>query len=319
MATTIGVFMKIAFNKLQCGLGNNGGTRTIILCSKVLAHLGHTCDIVAKVDNFTWFKHRPIIPKFPKDLDVAIATACTTVHSTLKSNARIKAWYIRAHENWAMSDHKLAKLYNSKIINIVNSKGLQKKLSSYGADSKVIYQGIDFDWWNNRKLRPKNKIRIGCLHTKQPGKRWKDFVKLHKILGIKKYEYVGMGSARPNDNFLTDFKLNANVEELNNLYSSCHIWFAPTENEGLHNVPMEAALCGCLIVCSDHTSNGMVNDYAFIDSAMIYKFGDLDHAATLIKNPEWYLTKKMWARLKMTIGSREENMLELVKIFERNK
>ena len=244
--------MKIVFNMLECGLGNNGGTRTIIKCVEVLEKLGHRCDIVGVVDKFTWFDHKPIIRYIPVDTDVIIATACTTVFSTLQSNVPKKVWYIRAHENWCMSNKELGRRYSSGIFNIVNSKGLQKLLTTYGEVSKVVYQGIDFGCWKNLKLRSKDKIRVGCLYTKQPRKRWKDFVKLSKILGYEDYEYVSMGNAKPKEDFLIESVYNVGHEELCKLYSSCHILFAPTDSEGLHNIPMEANLCNCLIVCLNY-------------------------------------------------------------------
>lgn len=311
--------MKLAFNCLNSGLGNNGGSRTIIKCAEVLEQLGHRCDIIATVDNFTWFDHKPVMPYIAKDLDAIIATACTTVDVVVKVDLPGKAWYIRAHEDWAMNEIDLIRRYNSGLLNIVNARGLQEKLKSYGADSVVVYQGLDFDWWENRELRPKNKIRIGALHTKQSRKRWKDFVKLAEILGTQDYEYVGIGSATPEENFLTDFKLNANVDELNNVYSSCHIWFAPTESEGLHNVPMEAALCGCLVVCSDHPLNGMVLDYAFENTAMIYDFGDIKQAAELIRDPDWSLVENMQDVIRTEIGTRKQNMKKMVEYLERTK
>lgn len=311
--------MKLAFNSLMSGLANNGGTRTILKCCKTLNKLGHQCDILARSDRFTWFKHRKPLPYVPDDLDVIIAVACSDAAMTAgKKDKCKKAWYIRAHENWAMSDFDLSNIYRvPNMLNIVNSKGLKRKLKQdYKAGSKVVYQGIDFDWWEDRDLRPKNKIRIGALHTKQPRKRWKDFVKLAKILGTEDYEYVGMGSASPkNANFLTDFKENANVEELNNLYSSCHVWFAPTDSEGLHNVPMEAALCGCLIVCADEPLNGMIYDYAFEHTAMIYRRKDIEHAAHCIKHPDWSLISNMQDYLRYEIGTREENMKKMVDIL----
>lgn len=305
--------MNIVFDMMNCGLGDNGGTRTILLCQKTLKAMGHRCVIFAATDNFSWFKHDNVSSSISIDTDVIIATSCNTVSSVFRSKVPKKAWYIRAHESWAMKDHQLRACYNAGLFNIVNSKGLQRRLSSYGADSEVVYQGIDFDLWENRNLRPTNKIRIGCLHTTQPRKRWKDFVELSEILGMEKYEYVGIGNAKPTDTFLTDFKLNANVEELNDLYSSCHIWFAPTENEGLHNVPMEAALCGCLIVCSDHPLNGMIFDYAVKDmTAMVYEFGKIEQAADCIRNPDWSLVEGMWSKLRIDINDREYNMKKLI-------
>jgi glycosyltransferase involved in cell wall biosynthesis len=281
--------------------------------------LGHRCDIASFVDNFTWFEHRPVINYIPKETDVLIAASCSDVVNTITSPVKKKAWYIRAHETWAMDEPRLAYHYQDKrIANLVNSEGLKRKIDRLAPDmpAKVIYQGIDFNWWGDRNLRGNDKIRIGCLHTKQPRKRWKDFVKLAKILGHDHYEYVAMGSSLPKEDFPIWFALNPTVDKLNDLYSSCHIWFAPTDNEGLHNVPMEAALCGCLIVCSDHPLNGMVMDYAFKSTSMIYKFGDLEQAARTIKNPDWRLIGNMQEYLRSVIGTREENMKKLVECLE---
>lgn len=310
--------MKLAFNSSYSGLGNNGGTRTIIKCCEALRKLAHDCDIIAAVDKFTWFEHRPPIRYISKDLDAVIAVACTDVYSTLKILAPVKAWYIRGHENWTMSDQKLRELYNSDVLNIVNSRGLQQLLAAYGADSKVVYQGIDFDLWKDKGLRSNDKIRIGAIYDEKSTKRWTDFAKLAQILGHKDYEYVAAGSKMPKEDFLSWFRLNANVSQLNELYSSCHIWFAPTELEGLHNPPMEAALCGCLIVCSDAPMNGMGFDYAFDgNTAMVYRAGDVDHAAELIKNPNWDCIERMDNCLRHDIGTRENNMRKLVKYLEK--
>ncbi|KKK59093.1 hypothetical protein LCGC14_3037820, partial [marine sediment metagenome] len=161
--------MKLVFNSLHSGLANNGGSRTVILCSQMLEKLGHICDITATDDKFTWFEHKRVVPHIPTDLDAIISTACTTVSTTLHSDAPTKAWYIRGHESWMYSEDQLSNLYNIGLINIVNSKGLQQKLASYGADSVVIYPGID-DFWEYTNLRPKDSIRIGCLYQKKSTK-----------------------------------------------------------------------------------------------------------------------------------------------------
>jgi len=309
--------MNIAFNMSQCGLGNNGGTRTVIKCAETLEKLGYRCDIVATADNFTWFEHKSVIPYIPSDLDVLVAASALDVPSTLNANVFKKAWYIRAHENWSVSDEHLRQLYNSGIINIVNSRGLQQLIAATGADSKVVYQGIDFDWWEDKKLRRDGVIRIGCLYTKQPRKRWHDFVELAGILGHNNYEYVGIGNAEPKEDFLVDFKCNVDHNELCKLYSSCDIWFAPTESEGLHNVPIEANLCGCLIVCGDEPLNGMIYDYAFSNNtAMVYNRKDINHAAQLIKSPKMELIGNMQRYLKEIIGTREDNMKKMIKYLE---
>lgn len=282
---------------------------------EVLESLGHRCDIIASVDNFTWFPHKPTIKHLPAYTDAIINVAAVDVPATMNAKTDVvKAWYIRAHESWANSEDTLRRQYNTpSIINIVNANGLKNQLETYGASSEVVYQGLDLDLWYDKELRPKNKIRIGCLHTKQARKRWKDFVGLKNLLGTTDYEYVGMGNSVPQADFLTDFKCNVGPNELRELYSSCHMWFAPTESEGLHNPPMEASLCGALVVCSDHPLNGMVFDYAFKNTAMIYKFGDLNQAAEMVRSPDWKKINRLKRYIVENIGTREHNMAKLVR------
>ncbi len=310
--------MKLAFNSSNSGLGNNGGSKTIIKCCEALNVLGHECDIIASTDKFTWFEHKPPIRHIPKDLDAIIAVANSDVVGTLHNSIDKKAWYIRGHESWSAPEYLLEDYYrNPNILNIVNSKGLQQLLDSYGADSKVIYPGIDLDLWKNKNLRLNDKVRIGCLYNGKPTKRWKDFVELASILGNKGYEYVGIGDKQRNDEFLSYFFTNASIDDLNSVYSSCHIWLAPTELEGLHNVPIEAALCGCLIICNDDPMNGMCMDYAFDDdTAMVYEARNMEYAAEIIKNPNWDLVDKMYDHLVNNIGTREKNMQKLVDYLE---
>jgi glycosyltransferase involved in cell wall biosynthesis len=309
--------MKLAFNVMNSGLGNNGGSRTILLCQKTLEKLGHQCDVIGSVDNFTWFKHKKIIHTAPRDLDAVLATACTTVNSTLSIPAKKKAWYIRGHEEWQMPGDRLGKLYNNlNLFNIANSEGLKQIIGIYGADAEVVYQGMDFDWWEDKKLRSDKKIRIGSLYNTMKTKRWPDFAKLSELLPKDKYEFVAFGAKPCKAEFLSEYKQSPSKEELCDLYSSCHIWFAPTTKEGLHNVPMEAAMCGCLVVCSDHPMNGMIFDYAFDNTAMIYESEDIDHAIKLIKEPDWSLVRNMQKYIRKNIGSREENMKKMIGYLE---
>jgi len=309
--------MKLAFNGINSGLGNNGGSRTIIKCCEVLNELGHRCDIIANVDNFTWFNHKPIINYISKDLDAIINIASIDYNTTRRFSVPIKAAWWRGHEIWNNTEDHLRYCYTDKSVrNFVNSKGLQKLLQSYGAESEVIYQGLDLDDWKYVGGRPYDKIRIGCLYQKKPTKKWEDFIKLAEILGHKNYEYVGFGDTIREDSFLDKFICLPTHEELMKLYSSCHIWFCPSILEGLSNVPMEAALCSCLIVCSDSPLGGMIHDYAFDDTAMIYEADNIEHAAKQIQNAKWENTANMYGYLTNFIGSREKNMKKMVKYLE---
>jgi hypothetical protein len=308
--------MYICFNFLNVGLGNNGGTRTILKCGETLIKLGHKVDFVSTIDQHTWLKHKPIIKKIPTNADVLIATGCNSVDSTSKSDVPKKCWFIRGHESWATSEKNLIKCYKKNLINVVNSNGLKKKLKSYGVDSSVVYQGIDFELWENLKLREtNNKIRIGCLYNpRHKTKHWDHFQYIAKRLDKKKYEFVGFGAIKSKDDFLSDFITNPTEKDLRNFYNTCHIWFAPTISEGLHNPPMEAALCGCLIVCNNNEDNGMVLDYAFKDkTAMVYN--DMEEAVEMISHPKWEFIDDMSVFLKTHINTREYNMKKMCEII----
>ena len=309
--------MKIGINFLNSGLGNNGGTRTLLKSANALEQLGHEVALIATVDKFTWFPHKEVVSDIPNDLDVLIASAGRTVPSTLDANTPVKAWYIRGHENWSLSEQQLEAHYNSGLLNIVNSKWLQQKLASMGASSTVVYQGVDLNDWHDIGIRKANKkIRVGSLYSKKVTKRWADFVRLAERLGNQHYEYVAFGTDPCPARFLTSYVSNPSLSKLVELYSSCHIWFAPTVLEGLHNVPMEAALCGCLVVCNDQASNGMLLDYAFPGkTAMVYH--SLETAAKYIERPRWELVTNMQDHIRKNICSRKQNMKKLIKIFTK--
>lgn len=304
--------MKLAFNVLNSGLGNNGGSRTIIKCQETIETLGHSCDIIGTVDRFTWFKHKPILQSIPKCLDAIIATSAKTVNSTHAIKARKKLWYIRAHERWANTEKELITYYRSGLENIVNSNGLKSQLENYGVKSTVIYQGIDTDFWFQTCDKSTKRLRIGCLYSSKPRKNWKHFKQLSSILGTKDYEYVSIGDSPSNESFICEEVVNGSMEQIRKLYSSCHIWFAPTDSEGLHNVPMEAALCGCLIVCANEPLNGMIMDYANENTAMIYPKQDIGAAAECVKNANFSLIDPMKNHIIRHIGSRADNMMKLI-------
>ncbi len=314
--------MKIVFNGLNSGLGNNGGSRTILKSVEALRNLGHTCEVIACTDNFTWFAHKPVLKYVPIDFDVVINIAAVDYDSTKNCSIDNKFAWWRGHENWANTSDHLKYCYRDKsIYNLVNSKGLQLELNKYNAQSQVVYQGLDFYLWQDKKLRVPTKLTIGCLYNNKKSKKWCDFKHLFKILGTKDYIYVAFGTPLVSDSFLDEYVSNPSQKELVSLYSSCDIWFAPTEEEGLHNPPMEAALCGSLVVCSDSKNNGMASDYADNNTtAVIYPQGDIEKAAKFISNLDtvnnYKMIKNMQDKLHTVIGTREDNMNKLLSIME---
>lgn len=283
-------------------MANNGGSRTLLKCGETLSSLGH--DVIfygCNIGGYTW--HKPVgikfsKNKFPDDCDAAIATGYHSVPSVVKCDSKHKLYYIRGFEKWVVDEGKLFESYK-KLKCIVNSEWLSKKLSDNGIENKIIYPGLDFDIFYDENA-PRNYL--GALyHTKHATKNHVDAVKVANKANI---DLIMLNR---------DLK-NGSQDECREFYNKTFAWFAPTELEGLHNPPMEAALCGSSIVCSNSISNGM-SDYAIHNkTALVYKHGDLDCATRFVrllykdKNLRDELNGNMLELLKNKIGSRKQNM-----------
>ena len=138
-------------------LANNGGTRTILLSQKELEKQGHIVDVVASVDKFTWFKHKPTVKSIPKDSQAVIAVSVADIDPMLKKmkkrgiKCRPSVW-IRGWPLWTMSDYSITSklkslfmLHGGRIY--VNASWMHHMLTARGIPSYVIFAGMDFKKW----------------------------------------------------------------------------------------------------------------------------------------------------------------------------
>ncbi len=287
--------MRIVFygmNKKYGGLDNNGGSRSILLSAETLRGLGHKVDVVTFKDSFKWFKHKKVIKNVPRNTDVVIAISILDVpliHKKYRGKHKL-AYYSRPFESWQMPKKKIVETlrkFKGKVIS--NSKWQVDWLKKYGIKSRLVYSGINLDYWKDTE-GPHSYIG-GLINNRHKSKR-SDLVKKYATVHLKN-------------------KLNAySVREL---YNKCSIWLAPTEKEGWHNCPAEAALCGCLIVCNRKTRNGM-NDYATDETAM--RYSSEEELVECLETPDFSKVPKMQEMIKTKIGSRSYNMKRLVKILK---
>ena len=172
--------MKILFDLRNTGLGNGGGSITLIKSANVLSNLGHDVIIIDGGRNqCTWTKlkveHKIIknINSVPNS-DVVISTGFRSIIPTLNLPDRCgkKLVWIRGWETWVYDEKKIIKLFkNECIIKIVNSIGLQNKLKKYNIDSYLIRPGNDFDDFSLMNIRNNKNIVLGGLyHTKHKTK-----------------------------------------------------------------------------------------------------------------------------------------------------
>lgn len=299
--------MRLIFNLFNVGLGNNGGSRTILLCAETLASLGYDVIIFSNIQSrYTW--HNPVGPvfvygdKIPKG-DVIVATGYKSVKSTVNSNIQKKYYYIRGYENWQANDSDLLSSYRS-LNCIVNSSWLYDFLKSKNIHSEIIYPGLDFDCFFNKNKKRDNII--GALYSKKhKTKRYDDIIKIMKNTS---YKVVVLNKD------ISDVDSN----KLNLWYNKIKIWFAPTESEGLHNPPMEACLSGCVLVSTDHPRSGMSDYSVHNKTSLIYPARNISKARecidSLIKDDNLIdrLNNNMCNLLRSKIGDRKSNMTKFV-------
>ena len=306
--------MRIVFyaNGDRSYIGNNGGSRTIIKSAEALRGLGHDCNVVSKKDNYTWAKHRSCIKDVPDDTDALIAVSARDVCKMCKLfPTHKKYWWVRGIELWQFPEKNLIEKAR-KVKCIVNAMHLKNWLAEYGVSSELCYAGMD--QWYDAKLgyQRDGKTVIGCLYNKNhKTKGWSSFKTLAKELGGQNFTYMAFGNDLPSASWLHVFSAQPSRMELGALYNLCDVWFSDTTLEGFHNVPAEAAMCGCLVMCNDKVHNGM-GDYANRETAKIF------HNRDEMVDANWDFSKveKMKKLINEKIGSREKNMKRLVDICQ---
>ena len=104
--------MKLTFDLRRTGLGNNGGSATIIKSANMLQKLGHEVFIIDSIKNkHTWNKLEVphLICKKNKEIpnaDIIIATGYRSAQTTVDAPKRcgVKFHWIRAWETWKGSE-----------------------------------------------------------------------------------------------------------------------------------------------------------------------------------------------------------------------
>ena len=303
--------MKIIFNLHNVGLGNNGGSRTLIRCGETLASMGHKVIMYSNIKSqYTWHSPKGIF--FQTSLsspscDIAIATGIESVYNTVNSKAKVKAYYIRGYESWKATDKQLLSSYK-KLRCIVNSEWIYKLLKDKNIVSDIVYPGLDFEWYKTSEDAFQRDIVGGLYHKKHKTKRHKDVIEASRISGF-------------DCEMMNKDIINPSPKKQRRWYNSMKVWMAPTQLEGLHNPPMEASLCGCAVICSDHPRNGMSDFAIHNETALVYKDGDINQASSYIKELmandglRKNLNANMIKLLNNKIGSREKNMNKLMDIL----
>ena len=299
--------MNIVFNLHTTGLGNNGGSRTLVKCASTLADLGHEVLIYSNYPNkYTWTDLGDATfyrADKPPACEVVVATGYQSVKSTLATKADKKFYYVRGYELWVASEQQLVKSCQS-LNCIVNSQWLQTTFKSHGIDADLVYPGIDDSFY---KVNDDRKNIVGGLYSSRHGT--KNHTTVMKVTNGYELRMLNRDIVNPDE------------ATLNKWYNEIKVWVSPSELEGLHNPPMESSLAGCALICTDHERGG-TSDYAIhLETALIYPDRDLRKAKEYVEmlmvdeQLRCHLNSNMIEVLKTKIGTRKDNMQKMVDIF----
>lgn len=337
--------MKIVFNAMNCGLGNNGGTQTIVLSANTLVDMGHDVSIVNSMKNqHTWnqLKAKHIIinhknkRKIP-ECDCIIGTGIKTFKSTLNCDqANKKFHWIRGWETWQLSEQKMVDMFEKNYKNIhllTNGAGIQNKLKRLDIPSTIQLAGLDLDKtdivyesvWDNRELN------IGGLVNTRHKTKQTDFI--YNI-----FSYVSkMASHHYNVNLYTYGAEEVKRKPLrqhhhishpsnkikNKIYKKVNFWISSSISEGFHIPPAEFMQVnnGGVVLGIDSDLNGTKQYLHQGKTGFLFNNDWKEIADFILQNLEYgnamsEISNNAYNYIRDEIGSRKHNMKKLVEILE---
>ena len=333
--------MKITFDLVNCGLGNNGGSLTIVESAVELAKLGNIVTIIDSGRNkLTWtdlgnVDH--IIIKDERDIpdaDVIVATGYKTVSHvcSLPRRCGIKFHWLRGWETWNYPEELIiSKILNTPTIKVVNGICLQEKLEKYNYSSYLIRPGYDI--WDYFPLefdgqRMKDVFIIGGLYNegkKRSGKRTDWIFKCYEKLKDKdRFVQLFMFGSEGKPSNVNCYHSNPDPELKNKIYNMCSVWLAPTELEGLHIAPAEAMLTNCPVIGTNAEMSGM-KDYLINGVNGLVSQNDFDSFyQVLVTFYSFWKANKLIDLFEerprhtiMNLGTRRDNMIKFVELFQK--
>jgi hypothetical protein len=315
--------MRIAFNGVGCGWGNNGGTQSIFRMAGALAKLGVDVELWSEIPNkFTWFepeaKLRQTTLENAPEVDILINTGCNTTMSTYNySRKKVGVQWLRGHEIWAQPEEKLHELYKLDMPIWGNSEWLVEMVNrtTHPYNAEVQYCGIPLDEFY--KTADNTVFTIGALWSPRSLKRASIALEVAKKVGGVRLLMFGDKAGPPGIEYIKQ----PTMDQKRKMMSLCDIWLATSEMEGLHIPPMEAALCGATVVAPEHPSAG-VSDYC-INGLTGGTYNTVDEAVEQIE----FLKKKpavlrgmngvMQRMIHTKIGDVETNAKRMIEKMEK--
>lgn len=321
----------------KVGLGNNGGSSTLVKSGNTLVDMGHEIYFVDSMRNqHTWtplkashIKANPNDNSKLPDADFIIATGYKSVGTTVIAPGRCghKAHWIRAWEHWQMSDDKIIKsVLESPTLKLVNSICLRDKLKKHGFESHIIRPGYDFGQLFPKNIRGKKEdVILGGLYREGVHGRRKRTQWLFETARFMKSRYKNVkfwmfgSEPDPKDHIIDLYVRGPSMEKKNDFYNNVDIWMAPTMSEGLHLPPAEAMMTECAVVGTTAELSG-IQDYVVQDETGLLSKNDIRSfridVEHLYKHPKCRERLGKAGKEKISkIGDRKKNMQRMIDLF----
>ena len=298
--------MRIVFNGLRTGFGNNGGSQTIMLLALALAKREHVVEIWSDTHNqHSWnplpeddgeeHPNKIVNPKFrrivePRDsrFDIAFAVGSNSIDTTRKIKARARVNWIRNIELWRKPEAVLIEEFADKAFTVwSNSAWISEWVKARtGRKCDVVYPCVGVEKYKPAAGRD-NGFTVGFINAHQhshPDKRVE--VCVDAVSGLKKdgkIKVAGFGSMK-GGGIYDKYVQNPPFEEKLAILQSCDLWMTANMRKGLSLSTLEASLCGvpCLVPrtreCGAHDwfpkelSDSLMFDAAEEAAALIAKF-----------------------------------------------
>ena len=258
---------------------------------------------MSMVNRYTWGTIGvPILPDMThaNKYDVVVCVSVWDAQSTMDIWHRNVVWWLRGWEDWVYGEKILIdKLRQFSLYGkiITNATHLIDKCNDIGVDAECCFAGLDLDFWKKLTQVPKMPMYSGVLdHRKH---KFKDNGIIDKLI------YCDQNLAH----VFSDS--NYNKIKMREVYNACSCWLSLSTNEGFHQMPAEAALCGCPIIYND-VPHGGTSDYCTPDTATPFK--TFDELLVAIDTIDYSKVNAMRNMLH-AIGARESNMLRFVEMI----
>lgn len=268
----------------------SGGYRMVYEYARRFSMRGHEVAIVSycaeagkkkcpveplrKMIHFTFGKIFPLWYKIPKDIkritafsnmdvpeaDAVIATSVLTAEpvANFPKSKGEKYYFIQDFENWdGVSAEKVYETYKLGMNNIVIADWLKEKLKKHGANSLLVPNAIDCEFYKIiMPIELRKQHSIAMLFHKAPHKGsnygLEAIYKLKKLYPDMEARLFGVPDKPLNLPDWITYTKKATPVQVRDIYNKSAIFICPSINEGFGLTGAEAMACGCAYVSTDY-------------------------------------------------------------------